>query len=419
MTINELLNPWQKFGINLGLERIEFLLNRLGNPHHCVPIAHIAGTNGKGSVCAYLSATLTVAGYKVGRYTSPHLVSWTERICINEREIESQQLEAIVKEVIAAIAPEFPPTQFEIFTAATWLYFARENVDIAIMEVGLGGRLDATNVCDSPLVTIITSLSREHWQILGDTVAEIAREKAGILKPNCPAIIGQLPREAEPVIKERIQTLNCPSIWVKPAERIAENRAKSNKIEYELPLLGDVQLMNSAIAIAALQVLQQKGWHISQASIQIGIAQTRWLGRLQWTQWKQQKILIDGAHNPAAAQMLRQYVETLNTPIAWVIGILASKDQKGILAALLRPGDRLYLVPVPHQDYTEPKQLETLAKQICPELLFCQTYFDLFPALNEAITTDYGVVLGGSLYLVGYYLQKMRSHRDASSINTY
>ena len=406
MTINELLNPFQKFGINLGLERIESLLNNLGNPHHCVPIVHVAGTNGKGSVCAYLSSVLTVAGYKVGRYTSPHLVSWTERICINEREIEAEQLEARIREVIAAIAPEFPPTQFEVFTAAAWLHFAREKVDIAIMEVGLGGRLDATNVCHSPLVAIVTSLSREHWQILGDTVAEIAGEKAGILKPNCPAIIGKLPGEAERVIQERIKILNCPSIWVKTAERIAENRAKYNNIEYELPLLGDVQLMNSAIAIAALQILQKRNWHISQESIQIGITKTCWPGRLQWTQWKQQKILIDGAHNPAAAQKLRQYVDTLNTPIAWIIGILATKDQKEILEALLRPCDRAYLVPVPHQDYTEPKQLEALAKQVCPELQFCQTDSDLFSALNAAIATDCLLVLGGSLYLVGYFLEK-------------
>ena len=406
MTINELLNPFQKFGINLGLERIKSLLNNLGNPHHCVPIVHVAGTNGKGSVCAYLSSVLTVAGYKVGRYTSPHLINWTERICVNEREIEAEQLEARIREVIAAIAPEFPPTQFEVFTAAAWLHFAREKVDIAIMEVGLGGRLDATNVCHSPLVAIVTSLSREHWQILGDTVAEIAGEKAGILKPNCPAIIGKLPGEAERVIQERIKTLNCPSIWVKTAERIAETRAKYNKIEYELPLLGEVQLMNSAIAIAALQILQKRNWHISQESIQIGITKTCWPGRLQWTQWKQQKILIDGAHNPAAAQKLRQYVDTLNTPIAWIIGILATKDQKEILEALLRPCDRAYLVPVPHQDYTEPKQLEALAKQVCPELQFCQTDSDLFSALNAAIATDCLLVLGGSLYLVGYFLEK-------------
>ncbi|MBP0020184.1 MAG: bifunctional folylpolyglutamate synthase/dihydrofolate synthase [Cyanobacteria bacterium SBLK] len=408
MDINDLLKPFQKFGINLGLERIDRLLSNLGNPHHRVPIVHVAGTNGKGSVCAYLSSVLTEAGYKIGRYISPHLVSWTERICINEKEIEIEKLSATIEEVINAISSESPPTQFEIFTAAAWLYFARERVDIAIMEVGLGGRLDATNVCPSPLVTIITSISREHWQILGDTVAEIAIEKAGILKANCPAVMGKLPPDPERAIAEKVKQLKCPAIWVEPAEKIPEGKAKYNNIEYELPLLGDIQLTNSAIAIAALQILQQQGWNISRESISNGIAKTRWLGRLQWTQWQQKKMLVDGAHNPAAAQILRQYVDTLNVPIAWVLGILATKDQKGILEALLRPRDRLYLVPVPNKEYTEPQKLAKIAREVCPNLLSCQTHLELFLALEQATNNDSLVVLGGSLYLVGYFLEKMR-----------
>lgn len=409
MDINKLLKPFQKFGINLGLERINRLLSNLGNPHHRVPIVHVAGTNGKGSVCAYLSSVLTEAGYRVGRYTSPHLIGWTERICINEQEIEAERLKAIIEEVINAIAPEYPPTQFEVFTAATWLYFARERVDIAVMEVGLGGRLDATNVCNVPLVTIITSISREHWQVLGDTVAEIAIEKAGILKPNCPAVVGKLPLDAERAIKEKLKQLNCPTVWVEPAEKIAENKAKYNNIEYESSLQGDIQLTNSAIAIAALQILQKKGWKISQESISRGIAKTRWLGRLQWTQWQQQNILIDGAHNPTAARILRQYVDTLNVPIAWVLGIVATKDKKGILEALLRPRDRLYLVPVPNKDYTEPQQLETIAREVCPDLLSCETDLNLFLALDRAISHNCLVVLAGSLYLVGYFLGKTKA----------
>ncbi|MEM9539055.1 MAG: folylpolyglutamate synthase/dihydrofolate synthase family protein [Cyanobacteria bacterium P01_E01_bin.42] len=421
MDIHELLKPFQKFGINLGLERIDRLLANLGNPHHRVPIVHVAGTNGKGSVCAYLSSVLTVAGYRVGRYTSPHLVSWTERICINETEIPTEQLIAILREVIAAISPDCPPTQFEVFTAAAWLYFQRERVDLAVMEVGLGGRLDATNVSESPLVTTITSISREHWQILGDTVAEIAGEKAGILKTNCPAVLGTLPRDAERVIQRKIEQLNCPAIWVEPAEKIADDRAKYNGIEYPLPLPGKIQLTNSAIAIAALEILQQKGWNIPPESITEGIAKTRWLGRLQWVQWQQQKtlenipknILIDGAHNPAAALLLREYVDSLSfniskKSITWVLGILATKDQKGILEALLRPRDRLYVIPVPHQDYTEPEQLAEIAREVCSNLLSCQTDTELFSALERAVSDDNLVILSGSLYLIGYFLEKMR-----------
>jgi dihydrofolate synthase/folylpolyglutamate synthase len=169
MEIDEILKPFQRFGVHLGLERIEKLLADLGNPHQLVPVIHVAGTNGKGSVCAYLSSVLTEVGYRVGRYTSPHLIDWNERIYLNEQPIINEALGELLLQIKAAIPEdcEDSPTQFEAITAAAWLYFAQQQVDIAVMEVGLGGRLDATNVCSQPLATIITSLSREHWQVLG------------------------------------------------------------------------------------------------------------------------------------------------------------------------------------------------------------------------------------------------------------
>lgn len=168
MAIDGLLQTFSHFGVRLGLDAIQQLLKNLGDPHEQVPIIHVAGSNGKGSVCAYLSTILTEAGYTVGRYTSPHLIDWTERICLNNQAIAPETLESILQEVVAAIQPDdLPPTQFEVITAAAWLYFAQQEVDVAVMEVGLGGRLDATNLCDYPLVSIITSISREHWQRLG------------------------------------------------------------------------------------------------------------------------------------------------------------------------------------------------------------------------------------------------------------
>lgn len=423
--IDVLLKPFQHFGVHLGLERIEKLLADLGNPHHLVPIIHVAGTNGKGSVCAYLSSILTEAGYRVGRYTSPHLVDWTERICVNEEPISRTTLAKILQQIQQVIQPEAEsPTQFEVITAAAWLYFAQSHVDIAVVEVGLGGRLDATNVCPQPLVTIITSISREHWQVLGPTLADIAREKAGILKLGCSAVIGKLPPEAREVVCKRITQLNCPSVWVEPAVPIvgaqalrpdsmgsnySEFRIQNSEFTYFLPLLGEVQLMNSAIAISAIQILQQQGWKIPDSAIQIGMAKTKWLGRLQWTSWNNYPLLIDGAHNPAAAQSLRQYVDTLEKPISWVMGILSTKDHADILQALLRPGNELYLVPVPDHSTAHPETLASLAKNICPTLANLQTFDDLFEALKIAIENnsnrDNVVVLCGSLYLVGYFLK--------------
>ena len=281
MDIDEILKPFQRFGVHLGLERIEKLLADLGNPHRVVPVIHVAGTNGKGSVCAYLSTVLAEAGYRVGRYTSPHLVAWNERICLNEQPISTDTFRELLLQVKAAIPEdcEDSPTQFEVVTAIAWLYFAQQQVDIAVMEVGLGGRLDATNVCH-PLVTSITSISREHWQVLGPTLADIAREKAGILKPGCPAVVGQLPSEAKAVVEQRIKELGCPTVWVKPAQQIKEGWADYEGIKYPLPLQGEIQLSNSAIAIASLQILRSQGWKITKKAIASGMAKTTWQGRL-------------------------------------------------------------------------------------------------------------------------------------------
>ena len=419
MNASSLLQSYQHFGVHLGLERIHQLLQKLDNPHQQVPIIHIAGTNGKGSVCAYLSSVLTEAGYRVGRYTSPHLIDWTERICINQKPISPTALQQCLERVVAATENNSEtPTQFEIITAAAWLYFAEQKTDIAVIETGLGGRLDATNVCETPLASVITSISLEHWQILGPTVADIAGEKAGILKAKCPAVIGELPESARIVVEKRIQELDCPAIWVKPAidlgQGFAEYQLNQNavKIKYQLPLLGKFQLMNSAIAIATLQTLQNQGWQISPTAIENGIAKTQWPGRLQQTTWKNRNILIDGAHNPAAAIALREYVDRLNnhpSPINWVIGILATKDCDDILKALLKKGDRLYLVPVPDPNSSSPAELAALAQIICPELSLCQAFPDLTTALDAAVAGDNLTILCGSLYLVGYFLQQQQS----------
>ncbi|NEO29115.1 MAG: bifunctional folylpolyglutamate synthase/dihydrofolate synthase [Symploca sp. SIO3C6] len=481
--INSLLKTFRRFGVNLGLERIKRLLADLGNPHHYVPIIHVAGTNGKGSVCAYLSSILTEAGYRVGRYTSPHLIDWTERICLNQQPIATEALYSLLIQVKGAIPEncENSPTQFEVITAAAWLYFAQQQVDIAVMEVGLGGRLDATNVCDHPLVSVITSLSREHWQRLGPTLADISREKAGILKPGCPAVIGPLPPEAKEVITSRIEQLGCPAIWVEPAQEIKLPTSNLNNnqelsprwasyqsypmastapknagedhisqiplvknhqfdspypplskgkpynpnspklINYPLPLLGQIQLTNSAIAIATIQVLRSQGWEITEEKIVSGMAKTTWLGRLQWTSWQNHPLLIDGAHNTAAAQALRQYIDTLNTPVTWLMGILSTKDHDDIFKALLRPKDSLHLVPVPDHSYAAPETLAAIAHQTCSQLSYCRTYENLETGLNCVIDNDTPktkeklIVLCGSLYLVGYFLQlrqKRTTKRD-------
>ncbi|MBR8829778.1 MAG: Folylpolyglutamate synthase [Chroococcopsis gigantea SAG 12.99] len=407
--IDELLKPYQRFGVNLGLDRINHLLAILDNPHLQIPLVHVTGTNGKGSVCAYLSSILSEAGYKVGRYISPHLIDWTERISINNYPISHKELERILQYINSVIDPQKEsPTQFEVITAAAWLYFAREGVDIAVMEVGLGGRLDATNVCPQPLVSVITSISLEHWQNLGPTIAHIAGEKAGILKSHCPAVIAQLPPAAKTVIAERIELLDCPAVWVKPARKIEEGWGHYEGIDYPLPLAGDFQLMNSALAIATVQILREKGWQIDDRALQEGMSKTRWSGRLQWVEWHDRSILIDGAHNEAAALGLRDYVDSLGKCPIWVMGMLSTKDHEKIFKALLRGGESLYLAPVPDHNSADSENLASLAPLCCEGLEFIGTYPDVFSALKNAVenneSTHRVIVLCGSLYLVGYFL---------------
>ncbi|NJN86213.1 MAG: bifunctional folylpolyglutamate synthase/dihydrofolate synthase [Leptolyngbyaceae cyanobacterium SL_7_1] len=421
--IDEILQRFSHFGVELGLERIQRLLFALGNPHKPIPIVHVAGSNGKGSVCAYLSAVLTHAGYRVGRYTSPHLVSWNERICLNEQPIDSEELHRLLNQVVAAIDPHHPsPTQFEVITAVAWLYFAQQQVDIAVIEVGLGGRLDATNVCDRPLVTIITSLSREHWQRLGPTLADISREKAGILKPGRPAVLAPLPDETVAVIQHRLKELDCPAVFPQPSLDLGNGWAEygddEQRFRYRLPLAGAHQRLNSALAIAALHLLHQQGWKLDNQTIADGIAKTQWQARLQWVQWQGYSLLIDGAHNSAGARTLRHYLDTsdkITPPICWVMGMVANKDHAEIFQTLLRSGDRLYLVPVPDHISADPDELADLAQAICPKLEDCEVQEDTIAALTSAIATarqtnpNLTVILCGSLYLIGDFLSKSHS----------
>lgn len=415
-SVESQLQRYARFGVDLGLSRIEHLLESLDNPHRQVPIIHVAGTNGKGSVCAYLSAILTAAGYRTGRYTSPHLVNWTERICIDGQAISWQDLQNALNTVESAIRKESAqqptPTQFEVITAAAWQYFASQKVDVAVVEVGLGGRLDATNVCDNPLATIIVSISRDHWQRLGETIAEIAGEKAGILKSGVPAIVGPVPIEAEAVITQRAQSLQAPLTQVEPAQPSLDKPQSLvyQDIEYPQMLLGEHQKVNSACAIATLQKLRDQGWQISDSAIAQGMAQVKWPGRLQRYQWQGRPLLIDGAHNVDAAKSLRTYLDKAypNQSITWLMGMLQTKDQAGVFRALIRAGDRLHLAAVPGHLSTEPEELRAIAQKICPNLALIHTHPDLQAALEASTDSTENTsptVFCGSLYLIGHFFE--------------
>lgn len=412
--LDQQLASFQPLGVQLDLERMLGVLAALGNPQQQVPIVHVAGTNGKGSVCAYLSSILTAAGYRTGRYTSPHLVDWTERITVNQVPIEPPVLAELLREGERAIAQTgISLTQFELVTVAAWLYFARQRVDLAVMEVGLGGRLDATNVVDEPIACAITSIGRDHWQVLGDSLGQIAGEKAGILKPGRPLVVAPLPPEARAVVTDRAAQLACPIDWVEPAEPIAPPSeswphlpwVRSGDLTYPLPLAGQIQRTNAAVAIGLVQRLRSAGWAIATPAIQTGMANARWPGRLQWTTYQGRSLLVDGAHNDDSARVLRDYVDQQNLgPVTWVMGMLSTKDAAAVLRILLRSGDRLYTVPVPDPQSINPEALVHLAPEAIA-LTETRPFMELSSALEVALRGDRPVVLCGSLYLLGQFFR--------------
>ncbi|MEM9137949.1 MAG: bifunctional folylpolyglutamate synthase/dihydrofolate synthase, partial [Cyanobacteria bacterium P01_F01_bin.42] len=289
------------------------------------------------------------------------------------------------------------------------------------IEVGLGGRLDATNVSDRPLVSVITSVSLEHSQRLGSTLGEIAHEKAGVIKPDCPAVIGQLPAEAMAVVKARAQSLNSPLIQPPIARRFKSPQsdqewAIAEEISYPLGLNGSIQLLNSALVISTILLLRERDWKIPDAAIQSGMGQIQWPGRLQWIIYEDKKLLIDGAHNPAAAQVLRDYVDRLKVPsIHWMMGMLATKDHRKVFEKLLRPGDRLSLVPVADHSSAQVQKLRAIAKDVCPQLSQVETFESLeqILALIPNLDHDGLNVLCGSLYLLGDFLAQLPSNEAA------
>ncbi|MGK7912364.1 MAG: folylpolyglutamate synthase/dihydrofolate synthase family protein [Synechococcus sp.] len=404
-----------RFGVQLGLDRMLALLQVLDRPQQSIPAIHIAGTNGKGSVCAMMSTVLAQAGYTVGRYTSPHLVSWQERICINGKPISAADWQQVLWRVKAALSdyPESdePPTQFEIVTAAAWLYFHQQDVDVAVLEVGLGGRLDATNAGISPCLTAITPIGRDHWQRLGDTLTEIAGEKAGIIKPTIPVVCSPQVPEALAVITQTATDRDAPLVVVSPAHWKDGSTIVWQGQSYELSLLGDAQLSNAAVVLEAIAQLRRQGWSIPEEAVQAGLADTRWLGRLQWAQLGNRDVLLDGAHNVPAAEILRRFVDRQfpSSSVTWCMGMLTTKDASGIFQALLRSGDRLYTLPIQDHLAFSPDELLAIATETGVSLQDTQTLEpldDLKDVLAQLPATADPIVICGSLYMLGQLMER-------------
>ncbi len=406
--------------IDLTLERLQRLLARLGHPENDLPpVIHVAGTNGKGSTVAFLRAMLEAAGHKVHVLTSPHLVSFTERIRLAGELIAEPYLVDLLEECEAANG-EAPITFFEMAMAAATLAFARVHADYLLLEVGLGGRFDATNIIPRTAASVITPIGIDHKEFLGDTLAQIAAEKAGIIKPGTPAIFALQHAESQAVLQAEAASLGAP---VREAgidwqiEPLADSgfRYRSPGLDWRLPmpaLRGRHQLDNAGVAIATLEALQTPGF--SQDTVARGLQRAEWPARLQCLPADHAvsrlaapagPVWLDGAHNPAAAEVLAGELATWPEPPVLIMGALGNKDYRQMLAILARVVKHVIAVPVPRSTAGLPP--ETLAEAARAAGLSAEVATDLPTALQSAGRLSEGgpVLVAGSLYLAGAALR--------------
>ena len=400
------------------LRHVEELLTRMGNPQLAARTIHIAGTKGKGSVAAMTAQVLSSSGYKTGRYTSPHLHNLRERITIDGVLISEAGFAAAMEQVKPFIesmkqdASFRRLTYFEALTALAFAYFKKKRVDFQVLEVGLGGRLDATNVVPDPAVCIITSISLDHTQILGSTIAEIAREKAGIVKSGCWVVISPQPEEAASVVNDICREKEAKAVqvgkditWHKTGGDLHHQslviEGRTGKYQVSIPLLGDFQLENAATSVAALEVLASEGFAISAADIAQGLAQVRWPGRFQILQ-QHPVVVIDGAHNVASMKRLVTNIKAYfpQKRIFLVFGTSCDKDIPGIINELVSLSSRVIVTQASH---SRAAPLPTLAAEFTKRGIEPETKRTVTEAISRALSlaakTDI-ICVTGSLFVV-------------------
>jgi len=410
----------ERLGMKFGLENMRTLCAALGNPERTFHSVVVAGTNGKGSVTAMLSAALHAAGHRSARYTSPHLERIEERFVIGNEEVSTADLEiaagavqATVDRLLKAGTLAAPPTFFECATAIAFELFRRQGVSIAVLEVGLGGRLDATNVV-TPVAAAITSIDFDHQAQLGNTIESIAREKAGIIKPGIPVVCGPLPKDAERVIAdvcaERGATL------IRALDRIHSNatidergttatfRTPTHEIaKIQLALAGRHQIQNAAVALCLLEELTKRGLNISESAMHVALAEPNWPARLEHRRWHGAEVLIDAAHNPAGARALAEYLREIGwSHVTLVFGVMRDKDVAGMLAPLF-PRCSSIVCTTPATPRALAAEALTATARALPgaNAVEISEVHDPEAAVGRASQPGSRVVVAGSIFLVG------------------
>ena len=424
MTPEEAISYIENYGwstTQLGLDRTRTLLKMLGDPQKKLKFIHVAGSNGKGSTCAMLDAILRAAGYRVGLYTSPYIQDFCERIRLNGENIPGEALAALTERVMAAAEQmEDHPSQFELITALGMLYFYEARCDIVVLEVGMGGALDSTNVIDAPEVAVITNIGLEHTEYLGRTLEAIAATKGGIIKRGCHCVCYDGAPEVTEVIRGICRQQEVPLTCVDFSKLTPmESTLDGQTFLWEgtpcrLALLGGHQLHNAATVLETVASLRQRGWHIPDAAVQEGLARVRWIARLEVLQ-RDPLFILDGGHNPQCAQAMVESLNTLlpNRKVVFLTGVLADKDYPQIMA-LMMPYAQAFICVTP----LSPRALDgaALAKLLRSRGADAVAAASVPEGLQRAFETagPDGIVVGfGSLYLAGAVRTAYEKRKEA------
>ncbi len=434
MTTFSRLYGLEQFGIKLGLDNIRALADVLDHPERAFATVLVAGTNGKGSVTAMAERALRAAGHRTGRYTSPHLVRLEERFAIDGRPVETAVLERVVSEVLDVEAREraegrlaAPATFFEVTTAAAFELFRRQRVGIAVVEVGLGGRFDATNIVD-PLATAIVSIAVDHTRQLGSSLAAIAFEKAGTLRRDVPCIAGELPTEAVAVIERVAREVGTTVIHAAEGVECATAPQPRGRISVDIetptrhygPLVlglgGTHQVGNALVACRLLETIDAAGWHVDGQAVETGLRDVEWPGRLELVQLAGgSEVLLDAAHNPAGARVLASHLrEVFPAPVPLVFAVSADKDARGMLEMLAPVAREVVATMFPGSRAMPASEIAAIAETYLPGRV--RVIPDAADALAAALAASTQVCVAGSMFLLGALYEQLKAGSRRSQV---
>ena len=400
----ELIHQRAWVGQKPGLERIRRLLGRLGNPQEKLKFVHIAGSNGKGSTAAMLASVLTAAGLKTGLYTSPHLWRFHERFQVDGVPIPGDELVEIAVQVLAAAEDE---TEFELMTAIGMVHFLRSKCDIVVLETGLGGRLDSTNIIPPPEAAVITHIGLEHTELLGDTLDKIAAEKAGIIKEGCSVVLYEQGFDLYGLFEEicrfrysRLALAGSPVVLSSGLE--GQTFTYRGSGPYHIALLGEHQISNAAVVLETVKVLRQRGWEISEAALARGLEEARWPGRLELA-WNSPNVILDGGHNPQCMEALARSLRGLypEKKLLFLTGVLADKDYPAMMGELLPLAKEFFTITPDSPRAMSAQELADYLRGRGGRAAPCGTVREALDQALAAAEPQDVVCVTGSLYMIG------------------